>query len=264
MITLIGHGYVGSHIAQELQSQALNFSWITHRDPVPESTSVIINAAGYTGYPNKDACEDQMDQVMAGNVSFPLHLEGNNPFTPIVHITTGAVYGDTKPGGWSELDPPSFGLGAGGVYTGSKVLFQNLMAPYMNKSYLLRIHQPFGDTPHPKNLLTKLQMYPKLVDAHNSLSCVLDVAQVAVFFATTLPAPGIYNVCNPGSTTNQQLANRLGLEKEWITSQEFAGMTRAPRSDCVLDPQKLMSVYPLRTLDQALDFCIQQLKNNSN
>ena len=57
MISLIGHGYVGKHIAKELQLQGIPFEWFTHKDRIPSSSLAIINAAGYTGVPNVDACE---------------------------------------------------------------------------------------------------------------------------------------------------------------------------------------------------------------
>lgn len=49
MITLIGHGYVGEHIGKEMSEQNISHHWIRHTDSIPDDTSVIINAAGYTG-----------------------------------------------------------------------------------------------------------------------------------------------------------------------------------------------------------------------
>ena len=127
MITLIGHGYVGKHIAAELDNQKLTYSWITHRDTVPNDTTMIINAAGYTGSPNVDACEQHKQETINGNVVFPLQLEAANPFTPIIHITSGCVYTGYKPGGWTEEDAPNFDFNNGSFYSGSKALFQTLM-----------------------------------------------------------------------------------------------------------------------------------------
>ena len=59
MITLIGHGYIGIHIAKELDNQNLKYHWIHHTDSIPTDTSFIINSTGHTGVPNGDACENE-------------------------------------------------------------------------------------------------------------------------------------------------------------------------------------------------------------
>ena len=113
MITLIGHGYIGKQIKKELEHQNIHHEWITHAQSVPAGTTVIINAAGYTGSPNVDACEQYKQETIDGNVVFPLQLESANPSTPIVHITSGCVYTGYKPGGWTEEDAPNFNFNNG-------------------------------------------------------------------------------------------------------------------------------------------------------
>lgn len=257
MITLIGHGYVGTHIAAELQKQDIPFSWISHQLPVPICTNVIINAAGYTGVPNVDACETHKQDCIDGNVLWPIRLEQANPHTPIVHISSGCVYTGHKEGGWSELDSPNFDFDTGSFYSGSKALAQTLLLPYLHKSWLLRIRLPFGRKPHPKNFLTKLQNYPKLVDVENSISCVEDVARTAVKFALERPWFGIYNLVNPGSVTTRQVADLMGLNKAWFTHEEFAKAVRAPRSNCVLNSDKLQRVAPISPISHTLETVIQ-------
>lgn len=260
MITLIGHGYIGEHISEELKTQSIPHRWIHHTDKIPTGTGVIINAAGYTGSPNVDACETYKQETINGNVVFPLQLEMKNRSIPIIHISSGCVYTGYKYGGWTEIDEPNFDFNNGSFYSGSKTLEQELLKPYMNKSYLLRIRMPFGDKHHPKNFLTKLHKYEKLIDFTNSLSYVNDVAKVAIHFAATLPTPGIYNVCNPGYKTTKQIADMLGLDKPWFTEEEFTLATSAPRSNCVLNNDKLQNVYPLQHVDSALSQAIEKLK----
>jgi len=260
MITLIGHGYIGNQIKKELEHQNIHHEWITHAQSVPTGTTVIINAAGYTGSPNVDACEQYKQETIDGNVVFPLQLESANPSTPIVHITSGCVYTGYKPGGWTEEDAPNFDFNNGSFYSGSKALFQTLMAPYLDKSYLLRIRMPFGDTHESKNIFTKLSNYQKLIDYENSFSYVVDVAKVAVYFALNKPAGGIYNVCNPGSVTTKQVADQLKLDKQWFTRDEFRAATIAPRSNCVMNVDKLISVFPIQDIGDALDTAISKLR----
>ena len=260
MITLIGHGYVGKHIKKELKYQKIDHQWISHCERIPAATTVIINAAGYTGSPNVDACEIYKQETINGNVIFPIQLEEANKNIPIVHITSGCVYTGYKDTGWTEDDTPNFDFNNGSFYSGSKALLQTLMTPYFNKSYLFRIRMPFGDNHDPKNIFTKLSNYQKLIDYENSFSYVVDVAKVAIYFALNKPAGGIYNVCNPGSATTKQVADKLQLQKEWFTKEEFNAATVAPRSNCVLNIDKLSAIYQLQHVNAALDTAIEKLQ----
>jgi dTDP-4-dehydrorhamnose reductase len=256
MIILIGHGYIGKAIKKELEAQNLEHIWIKHSDPIPPGKRSIINATGFTGVPNVDACEIYKQETIDGNVLYPLFLEQTEK-CPIIHISSGCVYTGYEKH-YSETDEPNFNFNNGSFYSGSKALEQKLLEPYMNKSYLLRIRMPFSDDHDPKNLFSKLARYDKLIDYENSLSYVPDVAKVAVEFANnykTIPK-GLYNVCNPGSSTTKQLADKLGFVKEWFTKEEFAQAVVAPRSNCVLDTDKLQSVFPIQSLESALNNCI--------
>jgi len=260
MIALIGHGYVGQHIAKELKSKGIPFEWYNHKSRVPSSMTAIINAAGYTGVPNVDACESHKQDCIQGNVVFPMLLERNYPYTPIIHITSGCVYTGYKDGGWTEDDTPNFNFNNGSFYSASKALFQSLINPNW-KSYLLRIRLPFGDEHNPKNYLTKLTKYDKLVDFENSISYVNDVAATAVYFARYLPKPGTYNVCNPGTITTKQVADMMGLQKQWYTEEEFNQAVVAPRSNCNMSSDKLNRVFPIQSAESALKQAIGRLNN---
>lgn len=251
MITLVGHGYVGNAIAVELRRQRLPFYWRSHLDFFPGGTA-IINAAGFTGAPNVDACETDQRNCIKGNVLWPVELERRAAGLAVVHISSGCIYDGYKPSGWAETDPPNFGFGVGSFYSGCKALAEEVLAQYLGRSYVLRIRIPFGLEDHPKNYLSKLRAYEKLIDVRNSLSCVEDVARVAIHFATKLPPPGIYNVCNPGSVTTREVADMLGLSKQWFTSKEFAAAVKAPRSNCVLNVEKLQAVFPIEPIAVAM------------
>jgi dTDP-4-dehydrorhamnose reductase len=251
MVTLIGHGYVGNYIAKELQKHKVQFSWVDHKT-IPLNTDFIINAAGYTGSPNVDACENNKQACIDGNVVFPLDLEYRFTRTPILHISSGCIYTGYKDGGWTEEDPPNFGFDNGSFYSASKMLAQRLLQPFMDKSYLFRIRMPFGPDKHDKNLLTKLNKYDKLVSYMNSLSQVQEVAQAAVYFALTRPTPGIYNAVNPGSMTTKEIADMMGLNKEWMEPSEFLASVKAPRSNCVLSTEKMQKVFEFSDVRPAL------------
>lgn len=258
MITLIGHGYIGEHIAKELDNQHVKYRWQHHTDKV-ENATFIINATGYTGVPNVDACENEKQQTIDGNVVFPLQLEHSNTNTPILHISSGCVYTGYEKD-FTETDPPNFDFNNGSFYSGSKALEQKVLKPFMHKSYLFRIRMPFGNDKHPKNLFTKLEKYQKLIDYPNSVSYVPDVAKAVVHFALHEPAYGIYNVCNSGHTSTKEIANALGLEKEWFTPDEFRKAVVAPRSNCILNTKKLQSVFSIMDAKSAIKLAAENYK----
>lgn len=231
----------------------LGFEWYHHDEPWTPCGGAIINAAGYTGVPNVDACEDRQADCLRGNVLWPLEVQRKSCGLPVVHISSGCVY-DGYEKEWTEDDPPNFDFTNGSFYSGCKALAQEALMPFMNRSYLLRIRMPFDSELHPKNYLTKIATYPKLIDVRNSLSCVSDVANVALHFAFMKPPPGIYNVCNPGSATTLDVANLMGCgySKEWFTMSEFSSAVKAPRSNCVLSTTKLQKVFPIEPVIGAL------------
>lgn len=250
MITLYGHGYVGTAIAEELERQQKAFKWLHHGEELPDKTGIIVNAAGYVGKPNVDACEKNRVATVHGNVAWAWRLVEERK--PVIHISSGCVYSGSNEGkGWKESDVPNF---RGSWYSIVKQVEEDLLRPYLGESYVLRIRMPFGKASHPRNLITKLREYPKLLDGVNSLSRIEDVARVAVWFAEKRPSPGVYNLCNPGAVSTREIASIMGLEKEWFSPGEFKA--QAERSACVLNVEKMLKVFPLPEVQEALKECL--------
>ena len=258
VITLIGHGYIGTSIAKKLSLDEIKFEWIKHNELIPLNTRFVINAAGYTGVPNVDACEIYKDECVEGNVLFPLQLEKSFD-GPILHISSGCVYTGYEKD-YDEIDEPNFTFNNASFYSACKVLEQKLLESYLIKSYLFRIRMPFGKEKTQKNLLTKLETYDKLIDKENSITQIDDLADCVSYFVKNIPDFGIYNVTNIGSTTTKKIADAMGLAKEWMTEQEFASITKAPRSNCVLSTKKLESVYRMRSVEESLFDTIKNYK----
>ena len=252
MIVLVGHGYIGSAVADELDKRNIDFEWVSHTYPRLFNIDCVINCAGFTGSPTVDACETYKQETINGNVVFPLKLEMMYPDTPIIHISSGCIYNGYKTGGWTETDRPNFDFNNGSFYSGSKALEQKLLMPFMDKSYLFRIRMPFRKEDHPKNYLTKLKTYKKLINYENSLTNVDDLVDVIIEFAQNKHPFGIYNVCNKGSLTTNQICDILGIDAKWFTEEEFKNATVAPRSNCTLNVDKLYKIYPIRTLEEAI------------
>ena len=255
MITLIGHGYIGVEVAKRLKS----FNWITHLDQIPSNTEFIINATGYVGHPNFDAVENNKSLCMNANVVFPLELEKRTKL-PILHITSGCIYTGYKQNGWSEYDKPNFDFDVGNFYSGCKILLEQLIEPYLSKSYVFRIRMPFASSKNNKNLLTKYEQYSKLINSENTITQIEEIVDCLQYFVKERPDYGIYNACNPGSITTKEIVEMLGVEKQFMTEKEFEKISPSRRSNCILNVSKLNAIYKLRPVKEALSQTIKKYK----
>lgn len=260
MIVLIGHGYVAGYIKKVFDEYGMKYVHIHHNDSLPKDTKFIVNAAGFTGVPNVDACEIYKDECVDGNILFPIALEKRANEIPILHISSGCVYTGYKNGGWTETDKPNFTFNNASFYSACKGLEQELLTPFMNKSYLFRIRMPFGPDRTPKNLLTKYETYSKLIDFENSITQVEELAKCVINFIATKPPYGIYNVCNPGGITTKEIVQLMGIEKEWMTEEEFKSITTAPRSNCVLNTDKLKAYFDMKPAKYAISETLTRYK----
>jgi hypothetical protein len=51
----------------------------------------------------------------------------------------------------------------------------------------------------------------------------------------------------------------MGIEKEFFTEEEFKKTVNAPRSNCILNTDKLELVYKMKPLKEALSIAIGNL-----
>lgn len=267
MIFLLGgSGYIGQAFQRHflrhgVAHRAIRRADLDYADPASllaalraERPDFLINASGFTGKPNVDACELRRADCLFGNAILPARIAEAcaSAGVPWGHLSSGCIYQGTRPdgSGFTELDPPNFSFRASpcSFYSGTKALGEELLAGYPDV-YQWRIRIPFDHLDHPRNYLTKLLRYARLLEARNSLTHLADFVPAALAFATLRPAPGIYNFTNPGSITTREVAELLaaaGLRREpfvfFADEAEFmreAAVT--PRSNCVLDPSKLLA-----------------------
>lgn len=260
MIALIGHGYIAEYIKKCIDEYGMRYCRIHHKDELPKDTKFIVNAAGFTGVPNVDACEIHRDECVQGNVLFPIELERKADAIPILHISSGCVYTGYKDGGWTEDDEPNFTFNNASFYSACKSLEQELLKPYLHKSYLFRIRMPFGPDRTQKNLLTKYETYDKLIDFENSITQVEELAKCVCHFIVKKPPYGIYNVCNEDGITTKEIVNTMKLEKQWMTEEEFKSITTAPRSNCILSTKKLSQYFTMKTAKFAVSDTVLRYK----
>lgn len=280
MITILGAtGYVGAAYCQYFESRNIPHTALSRKDvdytrlePLVgflEETrpEFLINAAGYTGKPNVDACEEHKAECLSGNAVFPgvVREACAQAQVPWGHVSSGCIYSGTRPDGegFREEDPPNFSFRQNNCsfYSGTKALGEEVLG-YQETAgegdplwqhgsdpdcYIWRLRIPFDNHENPRNYLTKLIRYPKLLEATNSLSQLHEfVAATFACWEKRIPM-GIYNVTNPGRVTTSEVVELIRQSGVCTKNFEFfeneidfmAKAAKAARSNCVLDTTKL-------------------------
>lgn len=280
MIGILGaSGYVGEEFASELIAQNVNFREysrkkhnyynleslldIIHKD----NLSILINCAGYTGKPNVDTCEDNKKECYEANVNLAriVATACSLTDTTLLHVSSGCIYtGDNEGKGFAEEDEPNFSDKSeikGSYYSSTKTLGESVISSIWNKSYIARLRIPFDNLDSPRNYLTKLQKYEKLLEANNSISHKRDFVKACIHLLKNKSKFGIYNVVNSGFVSTAEVAKLLkqkGFINNYILlkEEEFYKQVqaKAPRSNCILDNNKLInSGFKMRTAQEAIE-----------
>ena len=266
MIYLLGgSGYIGSAFASHLEQRGVAFRSLSRSDLDFTNLSVLtaalredqpeflINAAGYTGKPNVDACEFHKGECLAGNAVLPGIIaqacEAVN--VPWGQVSSGCIYTGSRPdgSGFTEEDEPNFTFRQNNCsfYSGSKALGEEVLANYPN-AYIWRVRIPFDQFENPRNYLTKVMRYARLLDATNSISELQEFVEASLLCWELRVPFGTYNMTNPGTVTTREvvdLIKKAGLcdNREFIffgSEDEFMRAAAiAPRSNCVMNSDKL-------------------------
>lgn len=221
-----------------------------------DGVDFLVNCAGYTGKPNVDACETDKANCLAGNAILPGRIAQACRIADIPwgHVSSGCINTGRRDDGqgFTELDAPNFSFRTNNCsfYSGTKALGEEILQGEPN-CYIWRLRIPFSGVDSPRNYLSKLIRYDRLLDAENSLSYLPEfVAAGLDCFEKQLPY-GIYNLTNPGSVTAREVVDLIkrstvpGHDKQFdFFEDESTFMQQAaktPRSNCVLDSSKAVS-----------------------
>lgn len=278
IVVLGGRGYVGQAIQSELQRRGLAFevfsrARLDYTQPHLLSAALralpvrfLINAAGYTGRPNVDACERAKAECLAGNAVLPGVVADVCSDLKLLwgHVSSGCIYSGAGPDGhgFTELDAPNFSFRQNNCsfYSGCKALGEEVLAGRDN-CFVWRLRIPFNHQDGSRNYLSKLLRYSRLLDATNSISHLGECVAAFVDCWQHHVAPGIYNLTNPGSVTTRQVFQAIrdsGVSDRQATffesEQQFMSVAAvAPRSNCVLNVSKaLQAGLQLRPVEEAI------------
>lgn len=267
MILLLGgSGYVGSAFAKGLTKRSLPFQVVsrqqcdyTQRDRLIElidrtGASFLINAAGYTGKPNVEACELRKLECMEANALLPAVIREvcRMRGIPWGHVSSGCIYNGTRldGNGFRETDKPNFCFSSPpcSFYSGCKALGEDSLLEVDNV-FVWRLRVPFSNQDGPRNYLSKMMNYDRLLDVTNSLADLNEFVDACLHCWQKKVPYGIYNVVNSGSISTREVVDLIKTHLK-ITRQfnffddeaEFMRTTSGvPRSSCTLDNSKLQS-----------------------
>jgi len=300
MILLLGaSGYIGEAFALELKRRKKDFIPLARPQADyarfdllleflrAKKPAFVVNAAGYAG-------------TLVGNTLLPQTIAhacaaANIPWG---HVSSGCIFSGakisengtvrvekdmTKPElhalaeaktaavlGFTETDPPNFSFRDPpcSFYSGTKALGEEAMAG-IGQSYVWRLRIPFDEIDSKRNYLSKVQRYAKVYDNVNSISHRADFVK-ACLDTWELRAPfGIYNVTNPGYVTTRHVVEQIEKTLKparkfeyWANDAEFYQIAaKTPRSNCVMDVSKLLSVgVKIRGVEEALEDSLKNWK----
>jgi UDP-glucose 4,6-dehydratase len=287
MFILLGStGYLGSYFLKHLRNmreevRGLSRTKIdyTNLDELRTLLNEIkprflINAAGYTGKPNVDACESDRAECLFGNAVLPgrIRTACEEIGIPWGHVSSGCIYSGRKSdgGGWMEENEPNFSFRKGpcSFYSGSKALGEEVLEGAEN-CYIWRLRIPFNHESSPRNYLQKLLNYSNLLEAENSISHLGEYVKSCVDSFTKNCEPGIYNLTNPGSITTRQVVE--WMKEEGVADKDFqffknekdfiAKAAITPRSNCVMSTTKSETAgIGLRPVEEAVRDSLRKMR----
>lgn len=263
-ILILGAGYIGRRIQQETGYVICDQKISSYQDLLAivkkYKPHTLINCAGYVGKNNIDDCEKAIDECLLANTFLPIWLGELACRTKIkvVHISSGCIYHYryTKDKPIREGKKPDYN---DLFYSRSKI-YADQVLEHLTKSFnilILRIRVPLDIYPHPRNLLTKLIKYKKVISEPNSVTYIPDFIK-ALEHLLKIKAKGTFNVAVKGGLRYKQLLEAYQLHvpgfKFTKTSLKKLGLAR---TSLVLSTKKLEKTgFAVRGPEDILNECV--------
>ncbi|XP_073055697.1 bifunctional dTDP-4-dehydrorhamnose 3,5-epimerase/dTDP-4-dehydrorhamnose reductase [Primulina huaijiensis] len=256
-------GWIGGLLGKLCEAQSIQYTYGSGRlenraslqsDIASVRPTHVFNAAGVTGRPNVDWCESHKVETIRTNVAGTLTLADvcreNN--LVLINYATGCIfeYDEAHPLGsgigFKEEDKPNF---IGSFYSKTKAMVEDLLKNYDNVC-TLRVRMPISsDLSNPRNFITKITRYEKVVNIPNSMTILDELLPISIEMAKR-NLTGIWNFTNPGVVSHNEI---LEMYRDYIdpdfswknfTLEEQAKVIVAPRSNNELDASKLKQEFP--------------------
>ena len=244
---ILGAGWLGNWFQEKIPDAELSKVRITDERKIDVEIErvrpdIIINCCGKTGNPNIDSLESDPTGTYLANTVGPILLaaKAKEHGIYLVHLSSGCMYeGTNNDKGFSEEDPPNF---YGNVYIRSKILAEQALKDL--GALQLRLRLPLCGRPHPRNLLTKLLNYKKVIQIGNSITVLEDFFPAALALIEKQKT-GIYHIVNSGVEYHKDLLDLYRdlvdpkYRYETITMDILKNELETGRSNCLLSNEKL-------------------------
>jgi 3,5-epimerase/4-reductase len=278
-LLIFGNGWLGHKIRDYFDSEGnktfLSAIDIANPDKVRDilrmnKPKIVINAAGKTGKPTIDWCNENDENRLAtirSNVAGPLVLldQCTKLGIRLVHLSSGCIFtGDApRPSGFNEDDqanPNSF-------YAETKTVADAILEQF-HRILIIRIRKPIDDDVHPRNLIYKLSHYPRVANLMDSVTVVPHMLY-AIKILMRNEMEGIFNVVNPTPVTNGDIMTWYqeivdpNHKYELVAPEEIKNLAKDGRSVCVLNTDKLnrAGIY-LAPAPVAIQDCLRRYAKN--
>jgi len=274
-ILIFGKGYIGQRCADAWQEKGHETIVSPVRVTVVHDAlneikqhkpDVVFNAAGVTGKPNVDWCEDHQIETIEGNTNLPIYLAAACQQTGVylLHIGSGCVFYDESPHPdkkWRESDHANPRV----VYSRSKYAADLVLSTLPNVG-IGRIRMPIDWMPSSRNLIVKLANYPSIIDVENSGTVIEDMIEVFLQLMEKR-AEGIFHVTNPGSIKHRETMEMYKeyvdpeWSCEWIDNEELVkrGLAKKGRSNNELTSDRLTELgITMRPIKEAMRDTMQK------
>ncbi|MFH0827345.1 MAG: sugar nucleotide-binding protein [Candidatus Omnitrophota bacterium] len=264
-ILILGKGFIGERLQEAFQC-ALSAKFIrSFKDVQGEINKykphILINCIGHTGARNVDDCERDKDKTLFANTYIPLLLAeaALRNRIKLVHISSGCIYhfdyAKDKP--ITEERPPDF---FDLYYSRTKIYAEKGLEALFKEAdiLILRIRIPLDNRPHPRNILSKLITYKKVIDLPNSLTYIPDFIK-ALKHLLRKDASGIYHVVNQGGLRYPDL---LDVYKKYVPGFQYKIIDykklNLVRTNLLMSVRKLKdSGSPVRNIKEVLEECVK-------
>lgn len=257
------NGWLGGLLGKLCEKQGISYEYgkgrLENRSQLLEDIqnvkpTHVFNAAGVTGRPNVDWCESHKTETIRTNVAGTLNLADicREHGLLMMNFATGCIfeYDAAHPEGsgigFKEEDKPNF---FGSFYSKTKAMVEELLNEYDNVC-TLRVRMPISsDLNNPRNFITKISRYSKVVNIPNSMTILDELLPISIEMAKR-NLRGIWNFTNPGVVSHNEILEMykkyINPEFKWenFTLEEQAKVIVAARSNNEMDASKLSKEFP--------------------